>query len=149
MPTLGDKEFITNKKFIDSKKGNSLNFEQGTWIHPDLAIQLAQWISPSFALQVSYWIRTLFTKGQVELNTKLIEHKDNQIKQKETEIKQKDLEIKHLKDLFVQKQKRTSYPNSDFSVYIITNEFSEKNRIYIIGKAKVLTDRLSTYNKSI
>ncbi len=26
-----------------------------SWIHPDLAVQLAQWISPTFALQVSRW----------------------------------------------------------------------------------------------
>jgi hypothetical protein len=29
----------------------------GTWIHPDLAIQLAQWCSPSFAIQVSRWVK--------------------------------------------------------------------------------------------
>jgi hypothetical protein len=30
-----------------------------SWIHPDLAVQLAQWISPTFALQVSRWTREL------------------------------------------------------------------------------------------
>jgi hypothetical protein len=39
----------------------------GTFIHPDLAVQLAQWISPSFALQVSRWIRELMLTGRVEL----------------------------------------------------------------------------------
>jgi len=29
----------------------------GTWIHPDLAVQLAQWCNPAFAIQVSRWIR--------------------------------------------------------------------------------------------
>lgn len=29
----------------------------GTWLHPDLAIQLAQWCNKSFALQVSKWVR--------------------------------------------------------------------------------------------
>ena len=28
----------------------------GTWIHEDLAMNLAQWISPSFALKVSRWL---------------------------------------------------------------------------------------------
>jgi hypothetical protein len=37
---------------------NKVNYD--LWIHPDLAIQLAQWISPIFALQVSKWIRELF-----------------------------------------------------------------------------------------
>jgi len=39
----------------------------GTFIHPDLAVQLAQWISPSFALQVSRWIREIMLTGRVEL----------------------------------------------------------------------------------
>ena len=29
----------------------------GTWVHPDLAIQLAQWCNTTFAIQVSRWVR--------------------------------------------------------------------------------------------
>ena len=36
----------------------------GTWLHPDLAIQLAQWCSAPFAIQVSRWIREWMTSGQ-------------------------------------------------------------------------------------
>lgn len=50
---------------IDIKKGNSTRFSQGTWIHPDLAVQLAQWISPEFAIQVSGWVRELALTGSV------------------------------------------------------------------------------------
>lgn len=53
--------------FIESYKGNSSAFAQGSWVHPDLAIQLAQWVSPKFAIQVSRWIRELFSKGTVTL----------------------------------------------------------------------------------
>ncbi len=31
--------------------------EQGTWVHPDVAIHLGQWLSPKFAVAVSQWIR--------------------------------------------------------------------------------------------
>ena len=41
----------------------------GTWIHPDLAVQLAQWISPKFALQVSRWIRELVATGSVRVDS--------------------------------------------------------------------------------
>ena len=41
--------------------------EQGTWVHPDVAISLAQWLSPKFAVQVSKWVRELMTTGKVEL----------------------------------------------------------------------------------
>lgn len=30
---------------------------QGTWVHPDVAIHLAQWLSPKFAVAVSRWVR--------------------------------------------------------------------------------------------
>jgi len=29
---------------------------QGTWVHPQVAINLAQWLSPSFAVKVSKWV---------------------------------------------------------------------------------------------
>ena len=43
-------------------KQGSPEFGGGTWIHPDLAIQLAQWCNKKFALQVSRWIREWLTK---------------------------------------------------------------------------------------
>jgi hypothetical protein len=30
---------------------------QGTWIHPDIAVNLGQWLSPRFAVLVSKWVR--------------------------------------------------------------------------------------------
>lgn len=29
---------------------------QGTWVHPQVAVHLAQWLSPEFAVQVSKWV---------------------------------------------------------------------------------------------
>ena len=40
----------TISQLVDVKIGVN---HSGTWIHPDLAIQLAQWISPIFSLQVN------------------------------------------------------------------------------------------------
>lgn len=34
-----------------------LNEGRGTWVHPDVAIHLAQWLSPKFAVAVSQWVR--------------------------------------------------------------------------------------------
>lgn len=48
-------------KIVDKKLGRY----GCSWIHPDLAVQLAQWISPIFALQVSKWIRELAVTGTV------------------------------------------------------------------------------------
>lgn len=41
-------------------KQGSPEFGGGTWIHPDLAIQLAQWCNKLFAIQVSRWVRDWF-----------------------------------------------------------------------------------------
>ena len=90
---------IPISQLIDVKKGNSNEFQQGSWIHPDLAIQLAQWISPQFALQISKWIRTLFTTGNVSIDIQLLEDKNK-------EIIMKDNKIKLLEDLYIKRQQR-------------------------------------------
>jgi len=130
---------IPVSQLIDIKKGNSNEFNQGSWIHPDLAIQLAQWISPKFSLQVSKWIRTLLTNGNVSINVKLTEaHK---------EINLKDYKIQLLKDSFIKKQRRKNYPDKNV-IYMITTDDNKKKRIYIIGKTINLKKRLSNYNKT-
>ena len=133
---------IPATQLIDIKKGNSSQFEQGTWIHPDLAIQLAQWISPAFALQVSKWIRQLFINGYVSIDIKLKE----ELKNKELEIKIKDEENKILQNKYVKKQKRT---NTEVNcIYLVTSAENLKKRVYILGKTSKLKDRLSGYNKT-
>lgn len=32
------------------------NEERGTWVHPQVAVNLAQWLSPAFAVKVSQWV---------------------------------------------------------------------------------------------
>lgn len=98
------------------------------WIHPDLAIALAYWISPIVAANISEWIKTI-------LSDKL-----------DKELKLRDDRIKVLQDTFVKKQPRKNYPSN--VIYLITSESNKKKRIYIIGKATKLKDRLSGYNKS-
>ena len=137
---LDYKAGIPASQLIDSKKGNTHLYEQGTWIHPDLAIQLAQWISPDFALEVSFWIRTLFTQGKVEINLKILKEKENLIKEHEKRIKL-------LENLYLKRHKRTNYFDSNV-VYLITCEELKEQRKYIIGKAIDLKERLSQYNKT-
>ena len=52
---------------MDIKKGGNDKKVQGSWFHPDLAVQLAQWISPFFSLQVSRWVRELALCGTVSI----------------------------------------------------------------------------------
>jgi hypothetical protein len=53
---------------IISKRG-SPNLGGGVWLHPDLAIQLAQWCSATFAIQVSRWIREWMITGKNPIHT--------------------------------------------------------------------------------
>lgn len=40
---------------------------QGTWVHPRVAINIAQWVSPEFDVAVSGWIYQLLSEGSVRL----------------------------------------------------------------------------------
>ena len=60
---------IPISQLVVSFKGGKF-YEQGTWVHPDVAIHLAQWCSPKFAVAVSRWVREWMTgsiKGKAEL----------------------------------------------------------------------------------
>ena len=54
-------------KSLEIYKGGNDKYSQGTWIHPDLGLNLAQWCSTNFAAQVSKWLRELIFTGNVEL----------------------------------------------------------------------------------
>jgi hypothetical protein len=125
---------------VESNRGRTSKYTQGSWIHPDLSIQLAQWISPKFAIQVSKWIRTLFSEGSLQIDMNLLHQKDR-------EMSIKDHRIKQLESVCLSKQRRVEYPERNV-IYMLTTEDHRQRRTYIIGKAKNLTNRLSTYNKT-
>jgi predicted GIY-YIG superfamily endonuclease len=52
-----------------------------------------------------------------------------------------------LENLYVKKHKRTIYLEEN-NIYLLTTKEHIQNRIYIVGRTKNLTGRLSTYNKT-
>ena len=46
---------IRISELVQSVKGGNPDM-QGTWVHPHVAIHLAQWLSPRFAVRVSQWV---------------------------------------------------------------------------------------------
>lgn len=52
---------------IQQLKGGSDPKAQGTWVHPQVSIHLAQWLSPKFAVRVSKWI-VKWAQGNVSGN---------------------------------------------------------------------------------
>ena len=93
------------------------------WIHPQLAIQLAGWVSPLTGLYLISWFNNKYVK----------------------EINNKNDRIKILESTYLKKQPRINYP--DNVIYLITSESNKNKRIYIVGKASILKNRLSSYNK--
>lgn len=47
---------------------------RGTWVHPQLAIHLAQWLSARFAVQVTQWVYDWMTRGQPAAKAELPFH---------------------------------------------------------------------------
>jgi hypothetical protein len=149
-------------QLIDVNKGNSSKYEQGSWIHPDLAIQLAQWISPYFALQVSRWTRELLLFGKVELgqekSNKELEEKFNQkiqSMQKTIEtVVNENLKIKstysHLAELNDKIRMKRNYHKfkKGNCLYIITDRWREKDYLKI-GYTDNINTRLQTYRTSM
>jgi hypothetical protein len=46
---------IAVSEMVQSQRGGDVRF-QGTWVHPQVAINLAQWLSGEFAVKVSQWV---------------------------------------------------------------------------------------------
>jgi uncharacterized coiled-coil protein SlyX len=117
------------------------NGERHTWVHPQVAINIAQWISPQFDVKVSSWVYEIMITGKVDItNTKsYIELK--------AENKNHKIQIKKLTDKYVKSQPRVQYKENNV-IYILTTPSLKKDRRYILGKATNLTNRLSTYNKT-
>jgi hypothetical protein len=113
-----------------------------TWVHPQVAINIAQWISPYFDVKVSAWVYEIYLTGKVDISNTKTYH---ELKQ---ENKNKELKITFLTNKYVKKQKRKDFKNDNNVIYILTTENLKKERIYIFGKAKKLKNRISTYNKS-
>ena len=113
----------------------------GTWVHPQVAINIAQWISPQFDVKVSAWVLEVMMTGKVDItNTK-------SYRELKEDNKNKQLKIQLMTKKYVKKQHRTQYDERNV-VYILTTANMKKERLYILGKATNLTSRLSVYNKS-
>ena len=158
---------ISGSLLVDVKKGNTSLYSQGSWIHPDLAVQLAQWISPSFAIQVSRWIRELFTCGTVSINSsrtdeemKQLELECHNLKREHVETTQRLQQIEQKFEQERQEFKRRELRMKDFIdttkkieklqvIYIGASDAYESQNRYKVGGCRtlpLLESRFATYN---
>jgi hypothetical protein len=111
------------------------------WVHPQVAINIAQWISPQFDVKVSAWVYEAMMTGRVDITA------TKSYRQIQAENQNKDLKIKQLTKKYVKAQPRVQYEEQHI-IYILTTRLLKTENRYILGKATNLTNRLSTYNKS-
>jgi len=117
------------------------NEDRKTWVHPYVAINIAQWISPQFDVKVSSWIYEVMLTGKIDIS------KTKSFQQLRLENKEHKLRIQYLTKKYVKLQPRVQY-NEKNVIYILTTPSHKKEGKYILGKAANLTNRLSTYNKT-
>lgn len=55
LSALSSKTGIPTSILVQSIRGGDVRF-QGTWVHPQVAINLAQWANPDFAVEVTGWV---------------------------------------------------------------------------------------------
>lgn len=118
---------------IDIKKGGNDKKAQGSWIHPDLAVQLAQWISPTFALQVSKWIRELAYTGSVNIKEDKTQQQLFDLQNENKKLKDNIKKIKRKREYYKLKKGPCFYiVNSDkgFKVGIDNIDINERLRTY-------------------
>jgi len=154
-------------EIIEVHQGGS-GYQQGTWVHPDLGIHLAQWCSPSFSIQVSQWMRELLItntvtigqeKSENELQSALVlrlQEAEEKVKQAEniilsqanqnaylskqlTKLAQNHQAILRRKELYKLKEGPC--------VYIINMSGDDTDR-YKIGRTSDVTNRVSGFRTS-
>jgi hypothetical protein len=87
-----------------------INENRGTWVHPRVAIHLAQWVSPQFAVQVTDWVLR-FMSGDLTLVSEIVQRHDevndskseilittmsNQLDEYKTQIKSMETQVNSL-----------------------------------------------------
>jgi hypothetical protein len=139
LKTLSSDIGITISALITHQTGSGS--EQKTWVHPYVAINIAQWISPQFDAKISSWIYEVMLTGKIDIG-KTKSFQQLLLKNKEQKIK-----IQYLTKKYVKLQPRIQYTEQNV-IYILTTPSHKKEGKYILGKAANLTNRLSVYNKT-
>jgi hypothetical protein len=149
-------------QLIEVYKGKTSKYEQGTWIHPDLGLSLAQWCSTDFLLQVSKWMKELIFTGKVEIgkektNDEIIKNLNEKLKEAEDIIISYDSENKNITkkynklyqihQAFIRRKELYKLKEGSCVYLINMSRDNEPPRIKV-GNSGNITDRTSTYRTS-
>jgi KilA domain-containing protein len=117
------------------KGGNAYLNTQGTWVHPMVAMHLAQWISPKFAIQVSKWVLR-YLSGDLTLipevmkqhdavhdttTTALVSTVDNEVIRRQKTLELDQLEVSNKRQLEEIEQMKTQTAREKNALIIEVN----------------------------
>ena len=147
---------ICTVELIKYMKGG--NGERHIWVHPQVAINIAQWISPKFDLMVSRWVYELLLCGDVKLGEeRSYEELDAKLKEANTmienlneQITNMTFEYKKLRKAHraILKHKSLHYFKKGKCFYVISNTKEKEDRIKI-GISCDINTRLKTHRTAI
>ena len=116
---------IPETGLIEIKKGGNNKKEQGTWVHPDVAINIANWCSPLFAVKVSNIVKRYYS-GDTTLFKEIKQNKEKIF------ISPYKLTKQELKKMFGNDKR-----------YIYLGKFTHNGKIYYkYGKTNTLHTRM-------
>ena len=125
---------IQISQLVEVRKGNSKKFSQGTWVHPQVAVHLAQWCSPKFSVAVSKWVLR-FMYGDLSLIEEIKENNRivlKKLQQRELEIEEKDKLLEEEREKISRLEKRQGKLES----FVRTIKNLEKNQIFYLATTK-------------
>lgn len=131
--------------------GNA-KYRAGTYVHPLVAINIAQWASPKFEVRIITWIYELFLNdGKVDLYEsnnilKLEELRVKSLIHEHEELKKKyyKLEVRYEK----LKEKKIRHQFKVGNCFYIVRDVENKNNVYKFGQTSNFTNRLTTLRTS-
>jgi hypothetical protein len=128
---------IPISELIQIKKGGKSN-QQGTWIHPYAATNLAQWLSPKFAVFVSKLV-VRYISGDITLIDEIKKNNEllqSQLQTQLIELKEKEDQLNRLH--IIQKELLTykKMISKDETIYIVSTATYARQGIFKIGRTK-------------
>lgn len=138
-----EKQFVEagiTAPLIDKNKGKN---RHGTYVHPIVAINIAQWISPECDVSVSQWICDLFINGQANANNPATLAEIEKLRNENLilETKYNKLVINHEKI----KIKKSQHKFQNGNCFYLVRNISETDEKYKFGITNNITNRIKTY----
>ena len=88
---------------------------RGTWVHPRLAVNIAQWISPLFDVQVSGWVYEIAVTGKVTVGQEKTYQQLLELQNENKQLKNENWKLKQKKQYHKFKKGPSFYIISDIS----------------------------------